>query len=215
MIIMKKRILCIIIPVILTLTFFGILIKKNSDLKRQPIYCQELYKELNNTSVQYKCSEIKTNDTEESIRFIFNLRDLDEYDRKSCTDDIIRIRNQISAYLSNHPQNDLVKKQISLQFLTLPGDAFEISNFSQQKEGLYNDFHFCSDITIPINQYNYFINAISISIKVEKTDDLILLERFNRLEYLYLIGPELSDEEKEYIVKLLDNCVIVYNGVKL
>lgn len=181
------------------IVLFGIVGYKCVNKNVQPVYCQELYETLNSTSEQYKCSEIKTDDTEESIRFIFNLRDIDEYDRKACTADMIRIRNQVSSYLSNHLDNDLVEKCISLQFQSLPGDVAAISNFSNQKEGLYNDFPFCLDIRIPLSEYSSFINAYSLSIDIENKEELALLGKFKQLEYLNLIGPDLTDDEIEYV----------------
>ena len=211
---MKKCIKNIVL-IIIGMTICGVFFCHFRKTKVQPVYCRELYAELNDTSEQFKCTEVKIEDNENHIRLIFSLRNLDNYDYGLCIDDIIRIRSEVTNYLSGHPENKLAGKLISLQFQTLPGDTFTLSNFNSQKEGLFNDFPFCLCISIPISQYQYFINAISISITVEESDDLILLEKFNRLEYLYLIGPELSSEEKEYIVKLLDNCVIIYNGVKL
>lgn len=81
----------------------------------------------------------------------------------------------------------------------VPGDVAAISNFSNQKEGLYNDFPFCLDIRIPLSEYSSFINAYSLSIDIENKEELALLGKFKQLEYLNLIGPDLTDDEIEYV----------------
>ncbi len=212
---MTKRVSCLIISATFVIALFGLVAYKCTNEKIQPAYCQELYKELNRTSEQFRCSVITADNNGESIQFVFNLTDIDEYDRQTCTDDMIRIRDQVSVYLANHPHNDLVEKCISLQFQSRPGDVATISNFSNQKDGLYNDFPFCLDIRIPISEYESFINVFSLSIEITNKADLALLGNFKHLEYLNLIGPELTEEEIKYVKDLLNGCVIVYNGSKI
>lgn len=210
---MKKRTAYLILSAVFLIVLIGTGVYKTLNVKMQPAYCQELYKELNCTSGQFECTSVSAN--EENIQFVFNLEDLDAYDHWMCTEEMIRIRNQVSEYLSAHPQHDLSEKRIVLQFQTRPGDVASISNYSTKKAGLYNDFPFCLDIRIPISEYESFVNAYSLSVQIEDKGDLPLLGEFKQLEYLNLIVPQLTEEEIAYVQNLLQDCTIVCNGSEI
>ena len=174
-------------------------------------YCSDIYKEVNGISGQFRFSEVDYSENLDSVAFIFNLKDRSDYDADKGTTQVIAIRKTMIDYLNNNPQNELNTKRIYLSFQTLPGDSFSLFNFDHNKEGLYNDFPFCYDVTVNSSNYESFINAFSLSIKIESSDELKILEKFERLEYLNLYGPEISDDEREYIRNTLPDCEIYYN----
>ena len=175
-------------------------------------YCSDIYKEVNSISGQFRCSEVNYSENLDSVAFIFNLKDRSDYDADKGTTQVIAIRKTMIDYLNNNPQNELSTKRIYLSFQTLPGDSFSLFNFDQNKEGLYNDFPFCYDVTVNASNYESFINVFSLSIKIESSEELKILEKFERLEYLKLYGPEISDDEREYLRTTLPDCEIYYNG---
>lgn len=175
-------------------------------------YCSDIYKEVNSISGQFRCSEVNYSENLDSVAFIFNLKDRSDYDADKGTTQVIAIRKTMIDYLNNNPQNELSTKRIYLSFQTLPGDSFSLFNFDQNKEGLYNDFPFCYDTTVTVSNYESFINAFSLSIKIESSEELKILEKFERLEYLKLKGPEISDDEREYLRTTLPDSEIYYNG---
>ena len=90
-----------------------------------------------------------------------------------------------------NPKNELSSKHIILLFSRFPGDSFNLN-----------------DVTVNASNYESFINVFSLSIKIESSEELKILEKFERLEYLKLYGPEISDDEREYLRTTLPDCEI-------
>lgn len=177
-----------------------------------PDYCKDIYKSLTKTTGLFRCSHIKYEEQSDSVYFYFEADKDAKYSKETETDDIITKRKIITDYLYKNPKNVLSSQHIILLFSRFPGDSFNLNNFNENKEGLYNDFPFCYGLTVNASNYESFINAFSLSIKIESSDELKILEKFERLEYLNLYGPEISDDEREYIRNTLPDCEIYYNG---
>lgn len=177
-----------------------------------PDYCKDIYKSLTKTTGLFRCSHIKYDEQDDSVHFYFEANKDAEYSKETETDDVIKKRKIITNYLYKNPKNELSSKHIILLFSRFPGDSFNLNNFNEKKEGLYNDFPFCYDVTVNASNYESFINVFSLSIKIESSEELKILEKFERLEYLKLYGPEISDDERDYLRTTLPDCEIYYNG---
>lgn len=209
---MKKAIL---ITGIFIIILGGVIMRFCKSNSIKPGYCTEIFYKLNKETKLYKCTSIKTENDNKLIKFVFNLKDDEDYDFESCKVDMIASRNLMVNYLSENTNCELNKKQIVLLFQPKPGETYSVSNFISNRTGIYNDFPFCYDIEVNSSNYKEFTNAITLKLNISEIKELSILEDFDRLEYISISGPIINDREKLYIVRTLNDCVVLYNGERL
>ncbi|MCR4889257.1 MAG: hypothetical protein K5979_08795 [Ruminococcus sp.] len=208
-----KKLLNIIAVMLTVFIFTGC--SYNSEDNVELDYCKDIYKSLNKVSSSFECISIRSicyDKNEDVVEFRFDLKSKREVDEKKDIDDYIPIRKKVIEYLSQNPQNELNNQKIELVFQFQAGEVHSIYNYSFAKKGLYNDFPFCNSIPIYASNYKDFTDAIYLSMKIENTNDLQVLENFNKLEYLILDGIDISDNDKAYIRNTLPDCKVYYNG---
>ena len=137
------------------------------------------------------------------------------YDDDDCLDDIIKIKNVISTYLSSHKNEILHNKSIRLAFFGEIGNKIEIYNY--EKSGIPPEevFAYYDDIYISPEYFVDFTEAKRIGINITDNDDLSELAYFTDLKELKIyIENEVSQDTINKIVEILPDCEVTYRSKK-
>ncbi|MCR5731308.1 MAG: hypothetical protein K6G20_13270, partial [Ruminococcus sp.] len=128
-----------------------------------------------------------------------------------CLDDIVKIKNVISAYLSSHKNEMLHEKTIRLLFCGEIGNVIQIYNYEKYGKPLEEKFVYYDDMYITPDYFDEFKEAKRIGIKITDDDDLAKLAYYTELKMLYIYGEnEISRDTIEKVVKMLPNCEVKY-----
>ena len=184
---------------------------------RQPYvevsYCKGISKKLKKLDLEYYIlSSVKyaVNDTE--IRFFYDLKDYDDFEESKCVYDIIKVRNSLQKYIETENTNCLNTQRISIQFNTLPGDySFLVSNYYGEN-ATPEEFVYYSSLHTDISNAAELCDAKRIGFNISSAEELKLLENWENLEYINVIGPDISIQEKQYMSDILPECQIIYNN---
>ena len=178
-----------------------------------PSYCEEVSKQISALDLE-GFKYIKAEDEgNEGVYFRFKSEDnYDElYDDNDCLDDIIKIKNVISTYLSSHKNEILHNKSIRLAFFGEIGNKIEIYNY--EKSGIPPEevFAYYDEMYITPDYFDKFKEAKRIGIKITDDDDLAKLADYTELKMLYIYGEnEISQDTIDTVVKMLPNCEVRY-----
>jgi len=182
-----------------------------------PSYCEEVSKQISALDLE-GFKYIKAEDEgNEGVYFRFKSEDnYDElYDDNDCLDDIIKIKNVISTYLSSHKNEILHNKSIRLAFFGEIGNKIEIYNY--EKSGIPPEevFAYYDDIYISPEYFVDFTEAKRIGINITDNDDLSELAYFTDLKELKIyIENEVSQDTINKIVEILPDCEVTYRSKK-
>jgi hypothetical protein len=201
----KKGVLLFLISIIL-FVIIVFAIKPHSihtDLK----FCEEVGREISRLNLQqFHCESIKGCN---QITFYFVLNDYDDYSEKECINDIIKVRTLITEYLKNHPNNKLSNSRVMFVFETFPGDGIYMYNYDyNDKERISDGFDYFYHLFADITLVDSLKDVRVIDLRINSTDQLHMLEDWNNLERLNIVGYEMSKEEQEYLVGILPECTI-------
>ena len=183
-------------------------------------YCKELARNLGWLDMnQFNCSYIES-DEEQAIRIYFDLKNPNKYSKENKNKyskvvyDIAVVKNEISLYLKEHPNNELNKKKIICIFRELADDQRFMYNYDyrlesslQKPDGLV----YFKWVTVDITDADDFKDACDIRLAINNKNELQLLKEWKNLKYLELVGMEFSEEDKKYLVEILPNCTIYCN----
>ncbi len=178
-----------------------------------PSYCEEVSKQISALDLE-GFKYIKAEDErKEGVYFRFKSEDnYDElYDDDDCLDDIIKIKNVISTYLSSHKNEILHNKSIRLAFFGEIGNRIQIYNY--EKSGIPPEevFAYYDEMYITPDYFDKFKEAKRIGIKITDDDDLAKLADYTELKMLYIYGEnEISQDTIDTVVKMLPNCEVRY-----
>ena len=178
-----------------------------------PSYCEEVSKQISALDLE-GFKYIKAEDEgNEGVYFRFKSEDnYDElYDDNDCLDDIIKIKNVISTYLSSHKNEKIHDKTIRLAFFGEIGNRIQIYNY--EKSGIPPEevFAYYDEMYITPDYFDKFKEAKRIGIKITDDDDLAKLADYTELKMLYIYGEnEISQDTIDTVVKMLPNCEVRY-----
>lgn len=178
-----------------------------------PSYCEEVSKQISDLDLEgFKYIEAE-DERKEGIYFRFESEDnYDElYDDNDCLDDIIKIKNVISTYLSSHKNEKIHDKTIRLAFFGEIGNRIQIYNY--EKSGIPPEevFAYYDEMYITPDYFDKFKEAKRIGIKITDDDDLAKLADYTELKMLYIYGEnEISQDTIDTVVKMLPNCEVRY-----
>ena len=178
-----------------------------------PSYCEEVSKQISDLDLEgFKYIEAE-DERKEGVYFRFKSEDnYDElYDDDDCLDDIIKIKNVISTYLSSHKNEKIHDKTIRLAFFGEIGNRIQIYNY--EKSGIPPEevFAYYDEMYITPDYFDKFKEAKRIGIKITDDDDLAKLADYTELKMLYIYGEnEISQDTIDTVVKMLPNCEVRY-----
>jgi len=178
-----------------------------------PSYCEEVSKQISDLDLEgFKYIEAE-DERKEGVYFRFKSEDnYDElYDDNDCLDDIIKIKNVISTYLSSHKNEKIHDKTIRLAFFGEIGNRIQIYNY--EKSGIPPEevFAYYDEMYITPDYFDKFKEAKRIGIKITDDDDLAKLADYTELKMLYIYGEnEISQDTIDTVVKMLPNCEVRY-----
>lgn len=162
---------------------------------------------------QFHYDSIKENSN--YIRFDFSLieNDFNKYSKNEAMNDIYKIREKIADYLKNNQLND---NFITIVFNTFPGDNISVFNYNflENSNSIFpstlNYFRYL-DVDY-LSSIERLKEAHIINGWVSKIDNLSIFEDFKNLERLEIYSQKLTHEEQIYLLKVLPNCIIIWNG---
>ena len=178
-----------------------------------PDYCEEISEQISALDLE-GFKYIKAEDEgNEGVYFRFKSEgNYDElYDDDDCLDDIVKIKNVISTYLSSHKNEILHEKTIRLAFFGEIGNRIQIYNY--EKSGIPPEevFAYYDEMYITPDYFDKFKEAKRIGIKITDDDDLAKLADYTELKMLYIYGEnEISQDTIDTVVKMLPNCEVRY-----
>lgn len=151
---------------------------------------------------------------DEYIQFNFDVEhpymcELDDF----YIEDIAKIRDTLTAYLAEHPDNPLNQKRITVYIDTGAGMSISFSNYTTERRFINPvQFAFINNYSFDINKAEAFQDAYRIGLKVRTEDDLKLLENWDNLQFLWLDGRgmELTEEQQQYLREILPGCKVKY-----
>lgn len=211
-----KRILRFIVLIIIILTgviLYRLYIPRNAYTKID--YCVDIARKINWIDLShFECDTIK--EIQGVVSFGFSIKN--EYVQHMDDElfiELIKIRNYVSEYMEEHPENELNNKKIRLHFNTLPGDYMRVYNYDfingselvDAKEFAYFDIVHIENLST----LQGLSDARIISrLCVQKVDSLEFFKEFTNLKYLDYNSDKISEEEKEYLRNLLPDCTIEF-----
>ena len=178
-----------------------------------PSYCEEVSEQISDLDLEGFKYIKAADEGKEGVYFRFESEgNYDElYDDDDCLDDIVKIKNVISAYLSSHKDEILHEKTIRLAFFGEIGNKTEIYNYEKYGKPLEEKFVYYDDMYITPDYFDEFKEAKHIGIKITDDDDLAKLADYTELKMLYIYGEnEISRDTIEKEVKMLPNCEVKY-----
>lgn len=209
-----------------TIIFFGLIllgILYSIKTRTEIDYCIELEEKLEDLKLeQFKYYTIEYRDEnrcgKQLISICFGLKNNDKYiaDENSiedCASDIAIVRNAITEYLSDTPNNELNTKNIMCRFDELPGDTSYMYNYNYMSDDKLPEpdgfYYYYYGMALNILNIDLFKDAkVMSAIRFNSSDELKLLEEWNNLEYVSLYGMEFSEQDKDYLHEILPNTTI-------
>ena len=194
----------------------------NSHLEKKkpvpcPDYCKEVSKQISDLDLE-EFKYIKSeNEGEEGIYFRFKSEDNYKplYDNTDCLDDIVKIKNTISVYLSSHKNQILHEKNIRLAFFGKTGYKIELYNYEKYGSTPEELFAYYDDMYIPPEYFADFTEAKRIGISITDNDDLSGLSNFTDLKELDIYSEiEISQDTIDKVVENLPYCEVNYRDKK-
>jgi hypothetical protein len=180
-------------------------------------YCRVIGNQIQDLKTQqFQLNLIDYGDTEEIVIFHFSLKNKSKYNHNQCIEDISIIKKTITEFLNQNTLNKLNSSSVAFIFQTLPGDSISMFNYNNN-EKIINpaQFQFFSSLNVSLSSAIDFYDAKTIDIKVDEKEKLYLLENFKNLERVYLSGEDLTEDEKIYLINILPDCKIIYNGISI
>ena len=222
----KKGALVISLVIVVTIvqlistTVFSIVIDKFFSKEKSfpcPSYCKEISKQISDLDLKgFKYTEAEE-ERKEGIYFRFKSGgNYDElYDDDDCLNDIVKIKNVISAYLSSHKNEILHEKTIRLLFCGEIGNVIQIYNYEKSGSTPEEEFAYYDDMYISPEYFADFTEAKRIGISITDNDDLSGLANFTDLKELKIyIENEVSQNTINKIVEILPDCEVTYRSKK-
>ncbi|NLG03506.1 MAG: hypothetical protein GX567_06725 [Clostridia bacterium] len=183
----------------------------------RPDYCKEVSKQISDLDLEgFKYVEAE-DERKKGVYFSFKSEDNYKplYDDDDCLDDIIKIKNVISAYLSSHKNEILHEKTIRIGFYGEIGNVIQMYNYEKSGDPPEEVFSYYDDMYIPPDYFDEFKEAKRIGIKITDDDDLAGLANFTNLKELKIFGEnEISQKTIEKVVELLPDCEVTYRSKK-
>ena len=184
-------------------------------------YCKEIAGEINHIGLsQYFCGNIHARGDIVFKFFSFQTRFhisplYKEYSYDEGTEDMIKVKNYLTDYLEQHPENELNEKEIMLWFIWKPdvdyGDTKIYNyNFGASDNGIEyeftdaKDFFYIEDLrTDHMSVLEGFENVRVISVSINDVDSYECLKGWNNLQYIYVHGGgNKTEEEKQKMRKI-------------
>jgi len=222
----KKGALVISLVILVTIvqlistTVFSIVIDKFFSKEKSfpcPSYCEEISKQISDLDLKgFKYTEAE-DERKEGIYFRFKSGgNYDElYDDDDCLNDIVKIKNVISAYLSSHKNEILHEKTIRLLFCGEIGNVIQIYNYEKYGSTPEEEFAYYDDMYISPEYFADFTEAKRIGISITDNDDLSGLANFTDLKELDIYSEiEISQDTIDKVVEILPYCEVNYRDKK-
>jgi hypothetical protein len=180
-------------------------------------YCRVIGNQIQDLKTQqFQLNLIDYGDTEEIVIFHFSLKNKSKYNHNQCIEDISIIKKTITEFLNQNTLNKLNSSSVAFIFQTLPGDSISMFNYNNNEKMINPaQFQFFSSLNVSLSSAIDFYDAKTIDIKVDEKEKLYLLENFKNLERVYLSGEDLTEDEKIYLINILPDCKIIYNGISI
>lgn len=201
----------LLIPVIL----YGILFftfRKPPVIKNSVECCEEIAEEINHIGLsRYFCENIH-----EEGPVVFYLSPIyKEYSYDEGAEDMIKVKNYLTDYLKQHPENELNEKKIVLWFIWKRnlnhGDTRICNyNFGVSENGVEDEFadakkfSYIEDLEIDhMSVLEGFENVRVISVFINHADSYDFLNKWNDLQYIEVRGSgRMTEEEKQRMQKI-------------
>ena len=182
-----------------------------------PNYCEEISKQISDLDLKgfkyIKAKDEKGTDVYFRFESEGNYDEL--YDDDDCLNDIVKIKNVISAYLSSHKNEILHKKTIRLLFCGEIGNVIQIYNYEKSGSPPEEEFAYYDDMYISPEYFADFTEAKRIGINITDNDDLSGLANFTDLKELDIYSEiEISQDTINKIVEILPDCEVTYRSKK-
>ncbi len=203
----------LLIPVIL----YGILVfmlRKPPVLKNSVECCEEIADEINHIGLsRYFCENIHD---EGSVMFYFCLSSIyKEYSYDDGVEDMIKVKNYLTDYLEQHPENELNEEKIVLWFTWQPNTDYGSTkicnfNFGAGDNGVEYEFtdgkdlSYIQDLRVDhMSVLEGFKDVRVISVFINHADSCDFLKEWNELQYIKAGGSGLmTEEEKQKMQKI-------------
>ena len=184
-------------------------------------YCKEIAKEINNIGLsQYHCANIREGGPIEFSFYSFETCNhssplYKEYSRDEGVEDMIKIKNYLTDYLEQHPENELNEKKIMLWFiwrLNVDYGDTRICNYNygagdngvEYEFADAKDFSYIQDLEAEhMSVLEGFENVRVISVFIDHPDSYDFLKEWNNLQYIKIAGSGImTEEEKQNMRKI-------------
>lgn len=175
--------------------------------------CHRIGRLLAWTSFDYfNCESIVYVPERDEYVFYFQFTDKD-FDTSILINDVVKAKEIITRYLTEHSDNMINNKKVTLSFEIIPGDSVELYNYHENEivtsptEFVYYGLGY-----VPIAEASPFQDAYSIALKLNDESDLAKLSAWKNLKWLYLTGIDFTEEQKSIIKRQLPSCQIIYGN---
>lgn len=209
----KKTIAILLCVISLLAIGVWIILDKYNKPNIEVSFCKSVGKELTKENLEfYRLSYIK--ETEQGICFCFSVKEYENFEYSKCLPDMINVKKGIENYCKNNPDNELNYKLINVRFDTFPGDIILGMSNNRGNEVFTQPvvLSFFSNVETSIVDAEGIKDARTIGFVIKSFEELKHLEQWNNLEFTEIIGPELTEEQMNYVISILPNCEIIYNG---
>ena len=212
----RKKLLIVILCIFLVPQLFKIwVIYSTYKVKTELKYCKEIAGEINHIGLsQYYCANIREWGIIEfnffAFQTCFHSSPLyKEYSYDEGVEDMIKVKNYLTDYLEQHPENELNEKKIMLRFTWKQnvdyGDTRIYNyNFWTRDKGVEDefvdakDFSYIQDIrTDHMSILEGFENIRVISVDINYVDSYECLKGWNNLQYICVHGGGNKNEEEK------------------
>ena len=218
----RKKLLIVILCIILVPQLFKVwYIYRIYKVETELEYCKEIAGEINHIGLsQYHCANIREGGPIVfkffSFQTCFHSSPLyKEYSYDEGVEDMIKVKNYLTDYLEQHPENELNEKKIILWFIWKldvdNGDAKICNfNFGVSENGVEyeftdaKDFSYIEDLeTDHMSVLEGFENVRVIDVFINHADSYDFLKKWNNLQYIKVGGSGLmTEEEKQKMRKI-------------
>ena len=216
----RKILLIIVLCIFLAPRLFKIwYIYRTYKVETELEYCKEIAKEINDIGLsQYFCGNIHA---EGRVVFRFcsyrtrseNMPLYKEYSYDEGVEDMVKVKNYLTDYLEQHPENELNEEKIVLWFIWKRNVAYgEIKicnfNFGSGDNGVEyeftdgKDFSYIQDLRVDhMSVLEGFKDVRVISVFINHADSCDFLKEWKNLQYIKAGGSGLMTEEEKQAMR--------------
>ena len=176
-------------------------------------YCEELSFSINQINLkEFKCFSI-TEENEEVI-FYFDSKDTG-INLNYTIADIIKVKNYMTNYLIENPNNQLNMHKIRFVFKIMADESIYMYNYNfNTNQKFNNSYDFCSFKGLYVDNFSeieLLEDVYMIDVCATTIDDLSFLKKWSNIEYLRIYTSYITEEQKLYLNDILPECEIIYN----